>query len=150
MGGIGEELEEVGLGRVIHTENIGRERLNLQRSIILALRELMRQQQADRHTQDLAAYISLALVEISDTVETSVTAWEKRDYWLKADRFRMEWAWAGKLGQALRVALLADDWGQVALVSAQVGEKLKNIEVPQRHKLGTPWVGAWERLTAKK
>lgn len=138
--------EEPGLGRVIHTENSGRERLKLQRSVILALRELMRQQQADQQTQDLAAYISLALAEISESVETSVAAWEKRDYWIKADRFRMEWAWAEKLSRAMRVALLADNWREVALIAGQVGAKLNNVEVPQRHKIGTPWIGAWEKL----
>ena len=137
----------MGIKTVEHGTTI---RNRLCKTIILAIRNLMKKREPDPESLDLAAYIVLALENIAESVDSAATAWEKRDYWLKADRFRMEWAWAGKLGQALRVALLADDWGQVALVSAQVGEKLKNIEVPQRHKLGTPWVGAWERLTAKK
>lgn len=134
------------MGRVIHLENIGRKRLHLQRSVVLALRELMRQQEPNKKTRDLAAYISLALEEISETVETTVTAWEKRDYWLKADRFRMDWAWTGKLSHALRVAIQSDNWVQVASLAAQVGERLKDIELPVRHRLGEPWQGAWEKL----
>ena len=134
------------MGRVIHVESTGRTRLLLQRSVVLALRELMRQQATDEHTRDLAAYISLALQEISDNVESSVVAWEKRDYWLKADRFRMEWAWSGQISRSLRVALESDDWAQVALLAAQVGSKLKSVELPQRHKIGEPWHGAWEKL----
>ena len=40
----------------------------------------------------------LALEEIAVSIDVSVQAWEKRDYWVKADRFRMEWEWAGALG----------------------------------------------------
>jgi hypothetical protein len=39
----------------------------------------------------------------------------------------------------------------VAVTAAQVTEKLKDVDVPQRNKIGTPWAGAWQRLltTAK-
>jgi hypothetical protein len=136
------------LGRVINPEGAGKERTQLLRSVVLALRELMQQNTADNKTRDLAAYIALALQAINETVEVSVAAWEKRDYWLKADRFRMEWAWAGRLGENMRKAVLADNWPLVAETAAAVAEKVKKIEVPKRHGLGTPWAGAWDRLQA--
>jgi hypothetical protein len=138
-------LEEE-LGRVINPEGVGKERTQLARSVVLALRELMQQNTVDLRTRDLAAYIALALQAISETVEVSVAAWEKRDYWLKADRFRMEWAWAGRLGENMRKAVLTDDWPLVAQTAATVAEKVKKTVVPKRHGLGTPWDGAWERL----
>ncbi|HEX9029378.1 MAG TPA: hypothetical protein VF823_09400 [Anaerolineales bacterium] len=134
------------MGRVINPEGAGKERTQLTRAVVLALRELMRQTQADGQTRDLAAFIALALNEITETIDTSVVAWEKRGYWLKADRFRMEWAWAEKLGKAMRQAVSDEDWPKVAMTAAQVAEKLKDVDVPQRHRLGTPWVGAWERM----
>jgi hypothetical protein len=134
------------LGRVINPEGVGKERTQLMRSVVLALRELMQQDAIDHKTKDLAAYLALALKAIDQTVEVSVTAWEKRGYWLKADRFRMEWAWAGRLGEKLRKAILADDWSQVAQIAAVVAEKVKQTEVPKRHGLNTPWDGAWDRL----
>ncbi|HEX7976030.1 MAG TPA: hypothetical protein VF498_16595, partial [Anaerolineales bacterium] len=123
-----------------------KERTQLTRAVVLALRELMRQTQADGQTRDLAAFIALALNEITETIDTSVVAWEKRGYWLKADRFRMEWAWAERQGKAMRQAVIEEDWPKVALTAAQVAEKLRDVDVPQRHRLGTPWVGAWERM----
>jgi hypothetical protein len=139
---------EEHLGRVINPEGAGKERTQLVRSVVLALRELMQQNTADQKTKDLAAYIALALMAIDKTVEVSVTAWEKRDYWLKADRFRMEWSWAGRLGENMRDAVLTDNWPKVAQTAAAVAEKVKNTAVPKRHGLGEPWNGALDRLQA--
>jgi hypothetical protein len=134
------------LSRVIKTETAAKDRTRLTRSVVLALRELMRQTQPDDHSRDLAAFISLALLEIHETIDASVNAWEKRGYWVKADRFRMEWEWTHISGEKLREAVLNDDWATIALTAAQVGQKLMNVDVPIRHRLGTPWVGAWNRL----
>jgi hypothetical protein len=103
---------EEHLGRVINPDAVGKERTQLMRSVVLALRELMQQNTIDPMTRDLAAYLALALLAIDETVDTTATAWEKRDYWLKADRFRMEWSWAGRLGE-YAPAVLADDWPKV-------------------------------------
>lgn len=134
------------MSRVISIESAGKERTQLTRAVVLALRELMRQSEVTPLTYDLAAFISSALGEISETVEMSVAAWEKRGYWVKADRYRMEWDWSARLGRQMGEALKADDWAGVAVTAAQVMEKLKGIEVPQRNKIGTPWVGAWAKL----
>jgi hypothetical protein len=137
------------MSRVINPESAAKERTILIRSIVLALRELMKQQEANDLTRDLASYISLALESIYSTIGASVAAWEKRGYWLKADRFQMEWDWTDRLSNNMRLAVLKEDWPNVAMTSAQVAEKLKQIEVPQRNKIGTPWVGAWEQLKQK-
>ncbi len=139
-------LLEVFLSRVINPEGSGKERNRLVKSIVLAMRELMRQPEPNEKSRDLAAYIALALLEITNTVETSVAAWEKKGYWVKADRFRMDWAWTNRLGNQMREALMQDDWATIALVAAQVGGKFNNIDVPVRHRLGTPWEGAWQHL----
>jgi hypothetical protein len=145
-----QRLMEDELGRVINPEGAGKERTQLMRSVVLALRELMQQTTTDHRTQDLAAYIALALLAIDETVEVSVTAWEKRDYWLKADRFRMEWAWAKRLGERMRSAVLAENWPMVAQTAAAVAEKVKDISVPKRHGLGEPWNGSMQRLQTLK
>ena len=134
------------MGRVINPDGVGKERTRLTRAVVIALRELMRQSEPDENTKDLAAFIAMALEAVADTIDASVGAWEKRGYWIKADRFRMEWAWTEKFGKNMRIAVLNEDWPQVAMTAAQVTEKLKDVKVPQRHRLGTPWVGAWERL----
>jgi hypothetical protein len=137
------------LSRVINPDSAGKERTRLAKSVVLALRELMRQSEPNEISRDLAAFMALALQEIFNTVEVSVFAWEKKGYWVKADRFRMEWEWADRTGKRIGEAILADDWGAVALTSAQVAQKLMKVDVPARHRLGTPWIGAWQALKAK-
>jgi len=134
------------MSRVYNPDSAGKERNTLTRGVVLALRELMKQQGTDDLTRDLAAFIVLSLEEINGTIEASVGAWEKRGYWVKADKFRLEWEWAGQNAKTMRDALLKDDWATVALISAKVAQKLGKVTVPERHRLGTPWVGAWKKL----
>ena len=137
------------MSRVIKIESAGKDRTQMIRGVVLALRELMRQSDTDLSTYDLAAFIVISLKEIYETIDLSVSAWEKRGYWVKADRFRMEWTWTDTLGRAMKQAILSDDWAGVARTAAQVAEKLGDTKVPVRHKLGTPWVGAWEKLKSE-
>jgi len=134
------------LGRIINTEGAGKERNRLSRCIVLSLRELMRQSQPDDKSRDLAAFIALALLSISETVESSVAAWEKKGYWVKADRYRMEWSWTERFGKQMKQAVSQDDWPMVAQVSVQIAQKLMTVEVPVHNRLGTPWEGAWGNL----
>ncbi len=137
------------MGRVINPEGAGKERNKLVKTIVLAMRELMRQSAPDEHSRDLAAYIATSLLEINETVEASVGAWEKKGYWVKADRFRMEWIWTERVGKQMRDAVLNDDWATIAMTIAQLGGKLNNVDVPARNRLGTPWDGAFQQLQTK-
>ena len=134
------------MSRVINPNGVGKERTRLTRAIVLAIRELMKQTEPNNQTRDLAAFISIALQAVDETIDVSVTAWEKRGYWLKADRFRLEWDWTKLLSEKMQLALLTEDWPQVAALAVRIAEKLQNVKVPQRHRLGTPWAGAWEKL----
>jgi hypothetical protein len=138
------------VSRIIHTNNVGTERNRLLKAIVIAIRELMKQTSVDSTTKDLAAFISSALLAVHETIERSVTPWEKRDYWVKADKFRLEWAWTKDIGQEMLEATLEEQWAQVALLSATVGQKLQNIMVSDRHRMGKPWVGAWELMISEQ
>ena len=134
------------MGRVINPDGAGKERARLTRATVLALRELMKQSKPDDTSRDLAAFIALSLEAIAERIESSVTAWEKKGYWLKADRFRMEWDWSARLGQQMRKATRDEDWATVAMTAAQVGGELAAVKLPERHRLGEPWVGAYRHM----
>lgn len=112
----------------------------------MALRQLAQQTDFGDEARDLAAFIALALGAINEGIDPSVAAWEKRGYWVKADRFRMEWAWTGPMSKRLTGALLQGDWGEVAQLSVQVAQKLDRIQVSNNSRVGKPWEGAFERL----
>jgi hypothetical protein len=95
---------------------------------------------------DLAAFMALSLSVISKTVEQSVQAWENRGYWLKADRFRLEWMWTEHLGKALKEALIAEQWGAVDLTVKKISDKLIGVELPKRTPKNKPWVGAYDKF----
>lgn len=116
------------------------------KGIVLAIRELAKQQETGPEFRDLAAFISIALAKISAGIDVSVQAWEKRGYWVKADRFRMEWQWSGAYSEKMKVALLTEDWATVALVITHTAQKLTKVDVPAGHRLGRPWVGAYRQL----
>ncbi len=137
------------MSRIINPESAGKERTQLTKGIVLAIRELAKQSDPGPESRDMAAFIALALAVIAASIDVSVAAWEKRGYWVKADKFRMEWLWADQYAAKMRAALLADDWATVALVMTQTAQKLAKVNVPAGHRLGRPWVGAWKELNAK-
>jgi hypothetical protein len=137
---------EKTLSRLINPDSAGKERTRLTKAIVLAVRELAKQTQITQDAKDLAAFIALALESISEGIDVSVAAWEKRGYWVKADRFRMEWIWTGELAKKMKSALLTEDWGTVAMLAAQTAEKFNKIVISDNHRLGKPWEGAYQQL----
>ncbi len=134
------------MGRVINPETAGKERNLLIRGVVVATRELMRQASQDELSRDLAAFIGLSLLEVFETVNVSVAAWERRNYWVKADRYRMEWLWTQTLGQRLCQAVLEEDWLTIASLMAEIAQKVMHVDIPKRHGVGEAWIGAWEEL----
>jgi len=130
------------LARYINNETGGKERNRLTKGIVISIRELMKQQKPDNTSRDLAAFIAVALLQVHATIDESVAAWEKKDYWVKADRYRRDWEWTLSMGNKMKQAVLQEDWATIAITSAQIAQKLNTIKVSDKHRLGTPWVGA--------
>lgn len=137
------------MGRVINPDSSGKERTKLTKSIVKAIRQLMTQTHPDQNTRDLAAYIVLGLEDIFKSIDISVLAWEKRGYWVKADRFRIDWEWTLQFSKQMREALLKEDWAQVALMAAKTAQKFNNVKITMNNRIGDPWVGAYKKLQEK-
>lgn len=134
------------MSRVINPNSAGKERASLRKGIALAIRSLALSTDIDNESRDIVAFIILGLDAIAATVENTVVAWEKRDYWVKADKFRAEWSWAGTLAALLREALLKDDWDSVPKVASQIAWRLSDVTISPKHRLDRPWQGAYQRL----
>jgi hypothetical protein len=138
------------LSKVYNPDSAGKERTRLTKTILLCLRGLMEQSEPTSETNDMVSYIILSLEAISQNIDVSVEAWEKRGYWVKADKFRLEWEWTAIIAKQLREALLIQDWGSIAIGAAKTAQKLGKVKVPVKNRMGTPWVGAYKVLGLTK
>lgn len=134
------------MSRIINPESAGKERSHLSKAVVLAVRQMALQPEPGNEARDLAAFIVLALEKIAGTIDISVAAWEKRDYWVKADKFRMEWAWTVQVAKKMRNGLRTDNWSEIAQAAALAAQRLNKVSVAPGNRLGKPWVGAWEAL----
>lgn len=136
------------MSRVIKTDAVGTERNRLRKEIVITIRALLSQQEPSDEVKDMAAFIILALRKIYATVEQSVVAWEKRGYWVKADRFRLEWEWTVSVSNKLDKALRAENWGDVSTTCINIAQKFYNVTVSPNHRMGIPWTGSYKKLLA--
>lgn len=142
-------FQESVVSKIVNISTPAKTRAQLSKMTLLAIRELMKQTDLDENTKDLVAFIVLSLKAINETIDTSVVAWEKRGYWIKADRFRMDWSWTDSASEELKKALLSDDWELVAKLAVKIAGQFSNIKIPARGKNATPWVGAWKIMNQK-
>ena len=134
------------MSRIIATQTPGKERQHLRRTIAEALRRLVEKPGLDGDARDLAALIVFCLRGIEDTVEQAAVAWEKRNYYLKADRFRSEWAWTGRTADRLAEALRGERWDEVPLLLAQLLPHFADIRVIRMTRSPSLWQAAYARL----
>ena len=136
--------------RIIKTSTPGKERIQLSKAIVITIREFMRQQDNKKEAQDMITFIILALQQITEGIDQSVAAWEKRGYWVKADKYRMEWRWAGEIAEELERAYAQEAWKEIPDYLIAIMQNLDSVKVSDRHRMGKPWVGAAKEYQAQK
>jgi len=131
------------LSRVVNPNNGGRQRSHLMKSIAMALRVMAEKREIDEEGRDIAAFLILALDEIWRSVNQSALAWEKRDYWVKADQFREQWRWVDRLAEQLKDALNSQSWDELVRGLTLLATKMGGVAIPKRMPTPRPWSGAW-------
>lgn len=134
------------MSRIVNSESAGKDRARLTKTVVIAIRELLRMKEPGYLSRDLIACILLSLDGIYDTVDASVEAWEKRGYWLKADRFRMDWQWTKIIADQMRPLVFSENYAELIPLMVQTLQALDSVKVSENHRLGTPWTGAWAEL----
>lgn len=129
--------------QIINPSTPGKEREKLSKAIVITIRSFIRQQHHDDETNDMIAFIILALQVIAEGIDKSVSAWEKRGYWVKADKYRLEWQWAGATSIKLQKAFEKKDWDGIALNLMEIMERFSDVKVSDRHRMGKPWENAY-------
>ncbi len=134
------------MSRVINTANPGKERDQLRRTCAEVLRHLLFKRYLDDETKDMTAALVYALEGIAETIEITTAAWEKRDYFVKADRFRLEWEWAGPAANRLRVLILGERWEGLPAELAALAPHFADIKITKWTRGSEMWQGAHAQL----
>ena len=138
------------MSRLVNGPNPGTERNQLRRTIAEALRHLMSQKKLDDESKDLVALIVYSLRGIAQGIDQSARAWEKRDYFVKADKFRMEWAWVEKTANRLEVIMRGELWNDLPLALAELAPKFADITIIKFVRTEVLWNGRYKQLMAEK
>jgi hypothetical protein len=134
------------MSRVISIDGPGKVRNQHRRTIAEALRRLSQKPQLDDEAKDLAALIVFALHGIANTVDRTTEAWENREYFLKAERFREQWRWLEPTADELSGVIHKGQWDQLPSVLAGLMPHFADIRVKQMTRKATLWQGAYERF----
>jgi hypothetical protein len=110
------------------------------------LRRLSQKKRIDDEARDQAALIVLCLQGMADTVDQTVTAWEKRDYWMKAEHFRRDWEWLDPMADRLAAVICQGEWHELPTLLATLAPHFSDISVKRMTREATLWKGAYERL----
>jgi len=134
------------MSRIIHTSGPGKRRNQHRRTIAEMLRRLMLKSDLDSEAKDMAATVLLALRAIADTIDESTEAWERRHYFLKADRFRRRWEWVSLAADRLRDLVTHDRWERLPQELALLVPYFRDIRVVKFTRSSSTWAGKYRSL----
>jgi hypothetical protein len=117
------------LGRIIHTTNPTRLRTVALKKMISAIREFLRAPKKESELFELGATLTASLQEIFESVDHTAAAWEKRDYWLKADAFRRQWSWVEKFLAGIKTSVSVENAADLQRQIIELGEKLGSLKI---------------------
>jgi len=137
------------MSRVINTADPGKQRSQCRRTIAEVLRHLMFKRQLDEEAKDMAAALVFALRGIAESVEATTEAWEKRDYFLKADRFRMEWEWVAPAAKRLEELILKGHWERLSQELAALAPHFADIRISKMTRDQSAWKASYRLLMEK-
>jgi hypothetical protein len=134
------------MGRVINTNEPDKRRKYEMRTIAEILRRISQKPAVDDESKDMAAAIVFSLRVIADTVEESVRAWEKLNYWKKADDFQEKWWWAPVLGKKLEELIRAEQWDDLPPQLMKLLPYFADIEITKFMRAESEWSGRYDAL----
>lgn len=134
------------MARVINIRSPGKLRHRARRTIAEILRHLMSKPALDAEARDMAATVVFCLRDIAKTTEVTTTAWEKRNYFLKADRFRLQWEWVTPTAKSLRDLIIKEQWERLPRELAGLASHFSDIRVARMTRDASVWRGNYQRL----
>jgi hypothetical protein len=138
------------VGSIVNLDSTGAERQRLRRTIAEALNRLMAKRTLDDEARDLSALIVLSLRRMDEGVSRSAAVWERRGYYVKADRLRTDWEWAARSADRMTVLIRGGDWARLPVVLAGLAPRFADVQVVKLTRSPRTWQGAYDKLMAGK
>jgi hypothetical protein len=120
----------------------------IRRSIAEILRRLGEKKTIDADTKDMLAFIVFGLRSMDQSIDQSATAWEKRDYYIKADQLRRDWLWLAPQANRLEDILRTDDFSLAPIELAGLAARFSDVKVTSLTRSPALWQGAYQKLLA--
>lgn len=134
------------MARVINTDSTGKKRNQHMRTAAEILRRLSSKNTIDDSVRDMVAQLVYTLRDIDEGIEQSAAAWEKRDYWMKAEEFRERWRWAGDLADDLAALVFGDEWQRLPEMMIKLLPYFTEIKITKLTRDESLWLDSYQRL----
>jgi hypothetical protein len=134
------------MSRVININNPNKIRNQNRRTIAEILRRLMAKPTLDGEARDMAAQIVLCLQEINNANEQTISAWEKRGYWMKAERFIREWEWSREMAYNVDDVIRNEAWDLLPRVLMDLAPYFADISIKSMTRKPDTWRAALKYL----
>jgi len=134
------------MSRVVNTNSPGKRRNQHMRSCAELLRRLSQKPAFDDESRDMLAALLFSLRGIDVSLEEAVAAWEKRDYWIKAEQFRQKWFWVQENVDELENLLRSEDWNQVPLKIMSLLPHFSEITINKFTRSPDLWDGMYQQF----
>lgn len=138
------------MSRVINPDSAGKLRTQHMRTAAEILRHLSQKSDVDTQVKDMVATLVICFREIDEGIDVSAAAWEKRDYWVKAEEFRQRWSWAGDMSDQLKAMIYSDSWQNMPQLMVKLLPRVADIKITKMTRKESEWEGNYERLMREK
>jgi len=138
------------MSRVINPDSAGKLRTQHMRTAAEILRHLSQKSDVDAQVKDMVATLVICFREIDEGIDVSAAAWEKRDYWVKAEEFRQRWSWAGDMSDQLKAIIYSDSWQNMPQLMVKLLPRVADIKITKLTRKASEWEGNYDRLMREK
>jgi hypothetical protein len=138
------------MGRVINTDGPGKRRNQNMRTCAELLRRLSQKNGIDAESKNILSLLVFCLRDIADGIDESTVAWEKRDYWVKAEEFRRRWRWTHERANDLEALILEERWDDIPMMMMKLLPHFSDIKVQKFTRGKDVYQGAYDRLLAEQ
>ena len=139
------------MSRIVSVDGTPTQQRNaIRRTIAEILRHLMEKKTVDAEAKDMLSFIVFGLRSMDQSIDSSASAWEKRDYYVKADQFRREWLWLPDTANRIDEMIRSNDWATMPLELAGLASRFSDVRIATFTKSPTLWQGAYKKLLASQ